>query len=113
MDDKDIALANPKVQYRSLLREDGCTVLQTTIQPGGETQWHHHTHVSDQFVVVRGVLTVEYRIDGRVERAEVRGFHSVDPGVVHHVRNDTDEPLVYIMVQAGGVPDIVLAGPSA
>ncbi|WP_278251759.1 hypothetical protein [Burkholderia gladioli] len=43
----------------------------------------------------------------------MRGFHSVDPGVVHHVRNDTDEPLVYIMVQAGGVPDIVLAGPSA
>ncbi|AUT73451.1 cupin domain-containing protein [Paraburkholderia hospita] len=112
MDDKDIALANSKVQYRTLLREDGCTVLQTTIQAGGETQWHHHTHVSDQFLVVRGVLTVERNIDGRVESTRVHDFYSVDPGVVHHVKNETDEALVYIMVQAGGVPDIVLAEPS-
>jgi mannose-6-phosphate isomerase-like protein (cupin superfamily) len=42
----------------------------------------------------------------------VHDFYSVDPGVVHHVKNETDEALVYIMVQAGGVPDIVLAEPS-
>jgi quercetin dioxygenase-like cupin family protein len=109
MDDKDIPLANGKVQYKTLSREDGCTILQTTVQAGGETQWHHHTNVSDRLLVVRGVLTVELNIDGQVQSTQVRDFYSVDPGTVHHVKNETNEEVVYIMVQAGGVPDIVLA----
>lgn len=109
MTDTDIPLANGKVQYRMLLREDGYTVQQTTVLAGGETQWHHHTHVSDQFLVVRGVLTVELNLGGHIQRTHVRGFYAVEPGVVHHVRNETDEDVVYIMVQAGGTPDIVLA----
>jgi mannose-6-phosphate isomerase-like protein (cupin superfamily) len=40
----------------------------------------------------------------------VREFYSVDPGTVHHVKNETNEDVVYLTVQAGGVPDIVLAG---
>jgi len=109
MDDRTIPLANDKVQYRMLLREAGYTVQQTTVLPGGETQWHHHTNVTDQFMVVRGVLTVEVNMDGRIHATRVRDFYSVDPGVVHHVKNETDNDVVYIMVQAGGTPDIVLA----
>lgn len=112
MDDKDIPLANGKVHYKTLLREEGCAIMQTTVQPGGETQWHHHTNVSDRFLVIRGVLSVELNIDGHVQCTRVRGFYSVDPGTVHHVKNETNEEVVYLTVQAGGVPDIVLAGPS-
>ena len=111
MDDKDIPLANGKVQYQMLLREDGYTVHRTTVQAGGETQWHHHTNVSDRFLLVSGVLTVEWNIDGHIRSTRVRDFYSIDPGVVHHVKNETNEDVVYIMVQAGGVPDIVLADP--
>jgi quercetin dioxygenase-like cupin family protein len=109
MDDKDIPLANSNVAYQTLLRENGCTVAKTTVRAGGETQWHHHSNVSDRFLVVRGVLTVETKIDGLVKSTKVCDFFNVDPGVVHHVKNETEEDVVYIMVQAGGVPDIVLA----
>jgi quercetin dioxygenase-like cupin family protein len=109
MDDKDIPLANSNVAYQTLLRENGYTVAKTTVRAGGETQWHHHSNVSDRFLVVRGVLTVETKIGGLVKSTKVRDFFNVDPGVVHHVKNETEDDVVYIMVQAGGVPDIVLA----
>lgn len=109
MDDNDIPLANGKVQYKTLLREEGCTILQTTVQAGGETQWHHHTNVSDRLLVIRGVLTVELNIDGHVQVTQVRDYYSVDPGTIHHVKNETNDEVVYLTVQAGGVPDIVLA----
>ncbi|WP_027798454.1 cupin domain-containing protein [Paraburkholderia dilworthii] len=108
MDDKDIPLANGKVEYQTLLRESDYTVAKTTVRAGGATQWHHHTNVSDRFLVVRGVLTVETKIDGLLKSMKVRDFYNVDPGIVHHIKNETEEDVVYIMVQAGGASDIVL-----
>jgi mannose-6-phosphate isomerase-like protein (cupin superfamily) len=108
MNDKDIPLANSKVQYHTLLEEEGYSVSETTVHVGGETQWHHHTHLSDRFTVVKGVLTVEFRVDDEVKKIDVRDYYAVDPGVSHHVKNETDEDVVYIMVQSGGPRDIVL-----
>ena len=109
MSDKDIPLANNKVLYQTLLQEDGYAVSRTTVLAGGQTEWHHHSHVYDRFSVVKGVLTVEYKVGEVVKRVEVRDYHAVAPGVRHHVLNETDEDVVYIMVQSGGARDIVLA----
>ncbi|SAK61247.1 Cupin domain protein [Caballeronia fortuita] len=109
MNDEDIPLANQKVVYKILLTTDDYAVAQTTVAPGGETQWHHHTHVKDRFLVVKGVLTVETRIAGRTVSRQVRDHYTVEPGVVHHVKNETAGDVVYIMVQSGGASDIVLA----
>jgi mannose-6-phosphate isomerase-like protein (cupin superfamily) len=109
MYDKDIPLANSKVLYQTLLREEGLGVAQTTVLVGGETLWHHHTNVADRFTVVKGVLTVETRAGDVVDKIAVRDYYSVDPGVTHHVKNETDDVVVYITVQSGGVQDIVLA----
>ncbi len=35
MDNREIPLANDPVQYRTLLHDEICTVLQTTIRSGG------------------------------------------------------------------------------
>jgi beta-alanine degradation protein BauB len=107
-DDKDIPLANSKVLYETLLNEEGYAVARTTVRPGGQTQWHRHTHVSDRLMVVRGVLTVETRLGERIERTQVRDHHTVEPGITHHVKNETPDDVVYIMVQSGGTRDIVL-----
>lgn len=106
--DKDIVLANGKVEYQTLMQEDGCWVSKTTVHPGGETEWHHHTNVSDRFTVVQGVLTVEVQEHGLLRRLEPNDYYAVDAGVVHHVKNETNEVAVYIMVQSGGIRDIVL-----
>jgi beta-alanine degradation protein BauB len=108
MNDNDIPLANSKVTYLSLIGEAGYSVTRTTVSPGGETQWHHHSHVADRFVVVQGVLTVEYRKGHEVESVEVRDYFALEAGVPHHVRNDTHTDVVYINVQSGGTRDIVL-----
>jgi mannose-6-phosphate isomerase-like protein (cupin superfamily) len=109
MNDRDIPLANSKVLYRTLLREEGYGVAQTTVLVGGETLWHHHTNVADRFTVVTGVLTVETKVGDVVEKIKVRDYYSIDPGVTHHVKNETDDVVVYITVQSGGMQDIVLA----
>jgi beta-alanine degradation protein BauB len=109
MNDKDIALANAKVIYATLLTAGTYAVAQTTVKPGGETQWHHHTHIRDRFLVVQGVLTVETKMADRIVRTQVRDHHTVEPGVVHHVKNETAEDVIYIMVQSGGDRDIVMA----
>jgi len=108
VNDKDIPLANAKVLYKTLLTEQGYAVSQTTVRAGGETQWHHHTHVRDRFVVVQGVLTVETKTGELVERTQVHDHYTVEPGVVHHVMNETADDVVYIMIQSGGARDIVL-----
>lgn len=73
------------------------------------TQWHHHTEVRDRFLVVRGVLTVETKTADRIVGTAVCDHYTVEPGALHHVRNDTIDDVVYIMVQSGGARDIVLA----
>jgi beta-alanine degradation protein BauB len=109
MNDKVIPLANAKVLYKTLLTEQSYTVTQTTVRAGGETQWHHHTHVRDRLVVVQGVLTVETRTGELINRTQVHDHYTVEPGVIHHVMNETADDVVYIMIQSGGARDIVLA----
>ncbi|APR35014.1 cupin domain-containing protein [Paraburkholderia sp. SOS3] len=109
MNDTDIPLANAKVLYKTLLSEQSYSVSQTTVRAGGETQWHHHTHVKDRFVVVQGTLTVETKTGGLIDSTQVRDHYTVEPGVIHHVKNETADDVVYIMIQSGGVRDIVLA----
>lgn len=108
MQDDHIPLANRKVGYSKLLEETDYSVSKTTVHAGGATDWHYHTSISDRFTVVSGVLTVELKSDGVVSKVEVTDYYAVSPGVSHHVMNETDEDVVYIMVQSGGKRDIVL-----
>ncbi len=41
---------------------------------------------------------METKIGGLVMSIKVRDFFNVDTGVVHHVKNETEEDVVYIMV---------------
>lgn|GEM_PF-860544 len=109
MNDKHIPLANNKVLYKTLLVTEDYSVSETTVLPGGETDWHHHTNVRDRFVVVQGVLTVETKTRTLVNKRQVDDHHTVEPGVIHHIRNETDDDVVYINIQSGGKRDIVLA----
>lgn len=108
MNDNDIPLANSRVLHRALIEEERYAVSTTTVLAGGETQWHRHTRVSDRWVVVSGVLTVEFRSGDSVERVQVRDYYAVAAGVAHHVKNETGEDVVYVLVQSGGKRDIVL-----
>jgi beta-alanine degradation protein BauB len=108
MNDNAVSLANSKVLYKTLLVEKDYGVSQTTVRPGGQTEWHHHTNISDRFVVVKGVLTVELKVDGLVERKKIEDYFTVAPNVMHHVKNETADDVVYINIQSGGERDIVL-----
>lgn len=108
MNDNDIPLANSKVHYRGLIEEERYAVSTTKVLAGGQTQWHRHTDVSDRWIVVAGVLTVEFKSGNEIRRVEVRDYYAVDAGVSHHVKNETDEDVVYVLVQSGGKRDIVL-----
>ncbi len=108
MKDDSNTLASDQVLYRTLSIEKNHSVSQTTVLPGGQTEWHHHTSVHDRFVVVQGVLTVETKIRDRIASVRVADYFAVEPGVTHHVRNETQENVVYINVQSGGERDIVI-----
>lgn len=108
IDAENIRLASSKVQYQTLLQEEGCWVSKTTVLPGGETQWHHHSNVSDRLMVVRGELTVELKQDGAIRKLDACDCYAIEAGVTHHVKNETHDVVEYIMVQSGGERDIVL-----
>ncbi|WP_315831864.1 cupin domain-containing protein [Bradyrhizobium prioriisuperbiae] len=108
MIDQNMPLANDKVQYETLLEADGYHVSKATVRAGGETQWHYHTSVSDRWVVVAGVLTVEFRVGDEKRSVQVIDYFSVDRGVIHHVKNETENDVTYILIQSGGKRDIVL-----
>ena len=63
------------------------------------TELHDHGRASAALTVVQGTLT-EVRPDGRGglhgDAVSVGGVRTVDPGHIHDVRNDGDEPAVSI-----------------
>lgn len=83
--------------------------MRALLRRSDTTQWHPHTEVRDRLLVVRGVLTVETKTAGRIVGTAVCDRYTVESGVLHHVRNDTIDDVVCIMVQSGGARDIVPA----
>ncbi|MEM7728540.1 MAG: cupin domain-containing protein [Pseudomonadota bacterium] len=79
-----------------LARSDKLSVIQETIPPGCGEVAHSHERAEQVFFVLSGVATL-------VSRDVVHTLHPEDSfhvpaGVPHEMRNDTDEPIQFLVI---------------
>jgi quercetin dioxygenase-like cupin family protein len=87
-------------------------LARITLEPGRGSGWH--SHVGPGWVVVTaGTLSV-YRLDGCQTDYPTGTAFLEEPGEVHEARNDTTEPVEFLIsfTLPAGVPLLVQEGPS-
>ena len=82
-----------------LKKEPGFRVRKITIFPGLKLSNHMHNKRNENYTVVSGVLTIE--LDSEVVEITVGESYNIEPGVMHLLRNNTDEDVVLIEVDTG------------
>ncbi len=96
---------NELVTRRLLLESSNQSIWIQTLEPGEETAWHWHEHVTDNFIATEGEIVVDTR-DDRVSSALAVGcICSVAPKVQHRVRNLGERSATVVTVQTGGQRD--------
>ena len=79
-----------------LVRTPEMSVIEERMPPGASEVKHRHVHSRQFFRVLRGMLTVELG-DVQHDLSAGEGVE-VAPGVVHVVRNDSNEAAEFLVV---------------
>lgn len=98
----------PWGEYEVLLDSDACKVKKITVAPGQRLSYQYHENRREQWVVVKGQLTVV--LNGRDVVLNPGMTLSIHIGDKHRAWNKTDSPVEFIEVQTGtyfGEDDII------
>lgn len=76
----------PWGSYRTVDRGDGFQVKTITVKPGGKLSLQKHTHRSERWVVVSGMLTIT--IGDEVSLKSPGDMVEVPVGVPHRIHNE-------------------------
>jgi len=77
------------------------TVAEVSVPPGGATSAHQHKRTEEVYVVVRGVGSM--RLDDDVRDVAPGDCVVIPRGVVHEIRNERDDELVFVAACAPAV----------
>ena len=89
---------------------DDLRVSIMTLAPGQEVPWHHHSHVTDTFYCLEGVLSVETRTPAARHLLEVGESCAVSPTTAHRVTGRDGGRARFLLVQGVGAYDFCPAG---
>jgi mannose-6-phosphate isomerase-like protein (cupin superfamily) len=81
-----------------LLKSDALSVIEERMPAGAEEQQHYHEHAHQFFYVLEGTLTLD--ICGTVHVLKERIGVQVQPGTLHQVRNESADPVRFLVVSA-------------
>lgn len=98
----------PWGHYDILFESEVCKVKRIVVYPGQRLSYQSHEKRSEQWVVVKGVLTVVYE-DREYELLSGDSIH-IGHGEKHRAWNKTDDTVQFIEVQTGtyfGEDDII------
>ena len=79
-----------------LLRHPTLSVIHERMPPGTAEVRHAHQHARQFFFVLAGTATFE--LAGDVQRLGAQQGIAVEPGVPHQIRNDSAEPLEFLVI---------------
>ena len=100
--------SRPWGMYEVLLDAIDCKVKRITVAPGKRLSYQSHKHREENWVVVRGILTV---VKEGIEHTIYPGESIFIPqGDKHRAWNKTEKPVQFIEVQTGdyfGEDDII------
>ena len=72
-------------------------------QPGQELGAHKHEEVEETFYFTRGTPLVV--VNGEEHRVRVGDAFRMEPGDVHNIINDTDEPIDAVFIKSAYLPE--------
>lgn len=84
-------------------------VREYMLDPGEVIPWHRHTHVSDYYYGLEGVVVVETREPPARHAVPAGKSATVSPPTVHRVSNGGTRPCRFLLVQGVGRYDFVPA----
>jgi mannose-6-phosphate isomerase-like protein (cupin superfamily) len=90
---------------QDIVKTDTVSVRIMELAPGGATEWHFHTEVTDFFVGLSGVVAVETRGPGETVPLAPGERTEVPAGRVHRVVNLSAGRAEYLLVQGVGAYD--------
>jgi len=70
--------------------------------PGQELGTHYHEKVEETFYFTRGTPLVI--VNGQEHRVRVGDAFRMDPGDIHNIINDTDEPIDAVFIKSDFLP---------
>jgi len=71
--------------------------------PGQELGTHYHEQVEETFYFTRGTPLVV--VNGEEHRVRVGDAFRMEPGDVHNIINDTDEPIDAVFIKSAYLPE--------
>ena len=92
---------------QEIIKTDNVLMRIMELAEGASTDWHYHSEVSDYFVCLNGVVSVEAKNPNEVfflhpgQRAEIK------PPQVHRVINAFSDRSEYLLVQGVGSYDFI------
>ena len=92
---------------QEIIRTGDVVVRIMTLAEGSATEWHHHSAVSDFFVCLSGVVTVENRHPGLAVTPPPGQRTEIKPPQIHRVVNNRSGPSEYLLVQGLGAYDCI------
>lgn len=94
------------VSRKTVIQSGDVRVTEMTLDAGASMPAHHHSEISDVFYGLSGSLELQA---GDMRHDLGCGCsRSVEPGVVHAVRNVGDSEARFLLVQFGGKYDFLL-----
>jgi quercetin dioxygenase-like cupin family protein len=81
-----------------------------TLAPGEVIPWHFHSHVTDTYFVLAGILSVETRAPRDRQAVAVGGSYRILPKTAHLISNQSDADTRFVLVQGVGDYDFVKVG---
>jgi len=100
--------SRPWGMYEVLLDAVDCKVKRITVAPEQRLSYQSHKHREENWVVVRGVLTII--LDGKEHTIYPSESIFIPQGAKHRAWNKTSKPVQFIEVQTGdyfGEDDII------
>lgn len=81
-----------------------------TLAPGETIPWHFHNAVSDWYLVLEGVLSVETRAPRDARLVTVGGSYRIPAKTAHQIANRSESDARFLLVQGVGAYDFVKVG---
>jgi quercetin dioxygenase-like cupin family protein len=94
-------------QVQQIVRSTDVLVRLFTLAPTDMIPWHHHSHATEHYFVLSGVLKILTR-DSDTTRTLAVGEHwHVTPGTPHNIRNGGLEDCRFLLIQGVGKHDFI------
>lgn len=79
-----------------LVKDSALSVIEESMPPGAVEVRHYHQRAQQFFFILSGRATME--IDGQQIHISARDGLSIKPGVPHQLRNESDEPVDFLVI---------------